>query len=127
MAPPIVPADKLADIWPRVEGWLAEAVSRNQGDENLLDVLLAIARGNYVLVASDSWAAVLHIVKFPRQTVCTVSYCGGSDLKAMTEAFHAGCEWAKANGISVMRTYGRPGWQRVLGLKPSGACLERRL
>ena len=124
---PVVGAEQLATIWPQVAPWIARAVEQNQGDENLLDVLVALARGQYVLVAAEKYAAVLQVTKFPRQTVCTVLYCGGSDLPAMKQAFEAGCEWAKMNGISVVRIYGRKGWQRALGAYSSGVCLQRRL
>ncbi|HTO43131.1 MAG TPA: hypothetical protein VML56_03570 [Burkholderiales bacterium] len=121
----IVAPEALADTWPKVERWLAAAVDRNQGDENLLDVLLAIARGHYLLWHEDGkWAAVVQIVKFPRQTVATVLYCGGSDLEAMKAAFEYGRQWAREHGIDVVRTYGRKGWARVIGLEQQGVILQ---
>ena len=42
-ATPIVPPEQLATVWPAVLPWISEAVERNQGDENIWDVLIAIS------------------------------------------------------------------------------------
>ena len=124
----IVPPEELANVWPKVEDWIARAVDINQGDENLLDVLIAVARGQYGLWHEPGkWAAIVQVQKYPRQTVAAILYCGGNDLEAMARAFEYGKAWAKANGITVVRTYGRRGWKKVLGLNDAGAVLQARV
>lgn len=121
----IVPPNKLADVWPEVAPWIEDAIAFNGGDENLLDVLIALARGQYTLWHQPGrFVGVIQIVQFPRQTVATVIYCGGVDLKGIALAFEYGKRWARENGIAVIRTYGRPGWEKLLGLKRRGVALE---
>jgi hypothetical protein len=124
----IVQPQELANVWPRVEGWLAKAVAENQGDENLLDVLIALARGVYLLWYEEGkFAGVVQVAHYPRQKVATVLYCGGSGLTEIAQAFENGKLWAKANGIDVVRTWGREGWRRALGLKQVGVILQETL
>lgn len=123
----VAPQD-LANVWPKVEGWIAAAVKENQGDENLLDVLIAIARGQYHLWYEEGkFAGVVSIVQYPRQKVATVVYCGGSGMDDIQRGFEEGKLWARANGIHVVRTWGREGWKRALGLKSVGVILQERL
>jgi len=124
----IVQPQDLANTWPKVEGWIAAAVAEGQGDENALDVLIAIARGVYLLWYEEGkFCGVVQIQHLPRQKVATVIYCGGSGLDEIRQAFEEGKLWAKANGIHVVRTHGREGWKRALGLKAVGVILQETL
>lgn len=124
----VVPPEKLADVWLEVEQWLAAAVNRNQGDENILDVLIAIARGQYGLWHEPGkWAAVIQIQRFPRQVVAMILYCGGHDIDSMREALEYGKRWAKENGVHAVRVFGRRGWGRVMGLEDKGVILQVNL
>jgi hypothetical protein len=124
----IVQSQDLGTIWPKVEHWLAPAVRENQGDENLLDVLIALARGIYLLWYEEGqFAGVVQVSHYPRQKVATVLYCGGTGLPEIAKAFENGKLWAKANGINVVRTWGREGWRRSLGLKQVGVILQETI
>lgn len=121
----LVQPQDLANVWPKCEGWISEAVKVNQGDENLLDVLIALARGHYLLwFEPNRFAAVVQVISHPRQKVATVLYLGGSGLEQMPQLFEEGKLWCRANGISVIRTFGREGWQRAIGLKRVGVILQ---
>lgn len=121
----IVPVERLADVWPEVCAWIEEAVKVNQGDENTLDVFVGLARGQYMLWhVPGRYCAVVQITRFPRQTVATVLYTGGAGLEAMRETFEEGKRWCRANGVNVIRTHGREGWARVMGLKHVGVILQ---
>ena len=50
--------------------------------------------------------------------------CGGGDLLAIRGAFEEMKPWCKANGISVIRVWGRQGWERALGLDRVGVILH---
>lgn len=120
----LVPPQDLATIWPKVERWIAAAIEEGQGDENLLDVLIAIARGTYGLWYDERFCGVFQVQTLPRQKVAHVLYCGGSDPQAIREAFEQGKTWCREHGIPVIRMWGRAGWERLLGLKRVGVILQ---
>jgi hypothetical protein len=115
----------LSDAWAKVEPWIAQSVAVNQGDENVTDVLIALARGQYALWHEPGkFAAVSRIERWPRQTVGTIVYLGGKDLQAIEDAFEEAKMFAKANKIDVIRVFGRVGWERLLGMKRKGVILQ---
>ena len=121
----LVQPDQLANVWPQVHGWIESAIEYAQGDENALDVLIAIARGQYLLFHEPGkFALVGQVQSFPRQKVGVVLYCGGGDLLAIKEAFEQMKPWCKGNGISAIRVWGRKGWERALGLARKGVILQ---
>lgn len=120
---PVTP-EGLHQAWPRVEKWIADAVKVNQGDESLLDVLIFIARGAYLLFEGPTYAVVGQVQHYPQHTVGMILYCGGSDLSAIAQGFEDGKRWCKANGISVLRTHGRAGWAKALNLTQIGVILQ---
>jgi hypothetical protein len=122
----LVEPSQLAHVWPDVVPWIKEAVEKNQGDENTLDVLLAIARGQYSLWADKHFAAVTQVVNYPRQRVLTILYIGG-DLTNILPLFDDAKAYCKANKVDVLRTYGRPGWEKVTGLEKAGVILQTRI
>jgi hypothetical protein len=123
----LVPHFDLEKVWPHVVGWLDAAIKINQGDENLLDVGMAINEGRYELWwEEEKFAAVVQIFDFPRQRVATVLYAGG-DLAAFQSAWPDVKRIAKERGINVLRVWGRCGWERILGLKRVGVILQETL
>jgi hypothetical protein len=124
----VVQPHELRAVWPQVEHWITAAVERGQGDENELDVLIALARGVYLLFHEpDQFAAIVAIQQFPAQKVGTIVYFGGRGIEAIKAGFEAGKAWGRANGIDVVRTYGRPGWERFVNLKKVGVILQDEL
>lgn len=125
----LVQPEQLSNIWPQVSPWIAEAINarENGGDENLLDVLIGIARNHYALwVEAGEFAAVVQIAQFPRQRVATILYAGGR-LDAFQALFEAAKKWARQNGIDVIRIWGRPGWEKALDLKRIGVIMQVNL
>lgn len=116
---------QLANVWPEVEPWIAAAIEEGQGDENTVDVLIAIAQGRYWLWHEPKkFAGVVQINDNPRQKVATILYAGGSDLEGMKKAVEWGKGWCKERGISQIRVWGRKGWERVLEMKRKGVILQ---
>lgn len=121
----IIQPQELSEYWPKVQGWIEEAIEYGQGDESSLDVLLALARGQYLLWYAEEFAGVVQVVKFPRQTVATVLYAGGSNLEGMKKAIlDEGVSWCRASGIDCVRIWGRNGWERVLGIPRKGVIMQ---
>jgi hypothetical protein len=120
----IVPPERLSEIWPKVEAWIGQAVERNQGDENLLDVLIACSRGHYALwYEKDQFAVVAQVLHHPQQRVATILYAGGT-LEGMLPMWGEAKNWCRQNGIQVIRMWGREGWEKVLGIKRVGVILQ---
>lgn len=125
----LIAPEQLANAWPQVSGWIAEAINRreNAGDENLLDVLIALARNHYALwVEHGKGAVVVQVTQFPRQKVATILYAGG-ELEAFVEMYQEAKKLARQYGIQVLRTHGRMGWEKTLGLKRVGVILQEVL
>lgn len=115
----IVPLNKLADVWPHVEGWLQRAVEQNLGDENLLDVLIALAQNRYSLwYEPDRCALVTQIQEYPRQKVIMLLYAGAPEGSGAVELFKQlwGQErqMLRAAGITRVRMFGRRDWGTAL-------------
>lgn len=122
----IVQPHELSHVWPEVEGWIADAIGYGQGDENVLDVLLAVARGIYVLWwEPGKFALVVQVQHFPRQRIGCVLYLGGSDLEAIKQAVREdGLPWLRSQGVMALRVWGRKGWAKVLGMDQIGVILQ---
>lgn len=124
----LVPPERLGAVWAEVAPWIEAAVKRGQGDENPTDVLVAIARGSYLLFHEPGrFAVVGQIQRHPQQTIGQILYCGGTGLEDIKTAFDNAKHWCRANGITALRTFGRRGWGRLLGLKEVGVILQGEL
>ncbi len=123
----LVPHYELPKVWPQVSAWIESAVKVNQGDEDAIDVAVALDRGLYELWWSpDEFAAVVQVSDFPKQRVATILYCGGV-LGPLKHWYQDAKVIAKSRGIDVLRIWGRAGWERVLGLDRVGVILQERL
>lgn len=119
----MVPLEKLADTWPLVEGWLQAAIQQNLGDENLLDVLIAIAQGRYTLwYEPDRFAIVTQIQQYPRQKIIALLYAGAPQGSGAIERFKLLWEQERDQlrtiGITKIRIYGLRDWGKVLDVEP---------
>jgi len=119
-----VPPERLSDEWGRVEGWIESALEFGQGDENLRDLCIAVARGQYALFTTENAAAVVQLQRYPRQSVLVVLYSGGKSLIDMQVAFQAMRQFCRANKIDAIRIHGRKGWERILGMRRAGVILQ---
>ena len=125
----LVPQNQLANVWPQVAPWIAEAINRREGwgDENLLDVLIALARNTYGLWHEPGeFAAVVQLTQMPRQSVATIVYAGGK-IDSLPRLWQESTRWARQNGIDVIRLFGRAGWERLLNLERVGVILQARV
>lgn len=124
----IVPIEHLSAVWPKVESWIEDAIAEGPGDEGPLDVLIGLARGQYLLWwQPDVFAAVVQVVQWPRQKVATVLYAGGGDLEQIRAAFERFMDLSRASGVQVIRIQGRRGWERALGAQRISSVCEVRL
>jgi hypothetical protein len=124
----LVQPEQVANVWPLVSAWIESALQYGTGDENALDILVAVARGHYLLFHEPGkFAIVAQIQPFPRQKVITVVACGGGDLEAIRKGIDEFTPWCKTHGITAVRVWGRDGWQKALGMARKGAILQLEL
>jgi hypothetical protein len=122
----IIQPSELEAVWPRVFPWIDSAIKYGQGDEDAVDVGVAIYNGRYDLWLHEKFAAVVQVVKHPKQTVATVLYCGG-ELEALQWMYVEAKNYARENGINVIRVWGREGWKKALGMRQVGVILQENV
>lgn len=122
-----VPVGELEAIWEQIYRWVERAIEHGQGDEDALDVAVAIYNGRYDLWLQDEkFCAVVQVVKHPKQTVATIIYAGG-EIDSLLTMYSEAKHYARANNIDAIRVWGRQGWEKVLGMKRIGVILQESL
>ncbi len=116
-------------VWPRVEGFIREAIER-VGISNFNDVVDDLVHGNSLLWLG--WSEEENQIVSAGVTeltgeVCTLVAYGGRREDHLLAAIE---NYARDEGCTTMRLLGREGWARVL--KPHGyrqpyIVLERQL
>lgn len=126
-----VPPESIADVWPYVEGLLAGATNRT-GLADLRVIERDLKSGAALLwVAIDGGilaAATTSICQVNGSRICELTACGGKERGRWLDLLEQIELYAKAEGCTSMRIYGRKGWQRVLkNYDQTNIILERRL
>jgi hypothetical protein len=71
--------------------------------------------------------ATTHLVR-PREKVCVLTACAGREREQWLPLFARIEQYAKDEGCTKMRIYGRKGWERVLdGYRVEHVILEKVL
>lgn len=123
-----VPVERLASVWGQVAPWIESALPYSQGDEDLTGILVKLSIGAYSLwYEPGRFAAVTQTLQHQRQTVCTVMYAGGVDLRALSAAFDFARNWCREHEVRVLRVCGREGWEKQLSLKRVGVILQEEV
>jgi hypothetical protein len=102
-----------ASEYPRVRGWLIEALSHstNPDERGMLEGFLD---GSYSLWTGQNSAAVTQIMRWDNRRVCILYLVGGDLTEILGEGQEVIATWAKANGCEAFVLFGRKGWERVL-------------
>lgn len=116
-----IPYNLVEAMWPQVERFLIKPVSLDD-DYYLKDIKESCQKremqlwiiGNENKIAG---AGVSEIIIFPRSKVLSLKYAGGDDGKIDWPAIYKAMQrYAKEQGCTAVRGYGRLGWIRRLGL-----------
>lgn len=100
--------------WIRCKPWLEAALKYSDGTHTIDDVEAQIKAGRIQFWPGLNGAVVTEIQEYPQKTVLNVFLCGG-DLRECLEMGDNFIEpWAKENGCTAVRQYGRKGWTRAL-------------
>lgn len=122
---------RIDEMWPHVREQLRLAINRT-GLSNFDDLEADVLSGmQLVWLAWDGReilaVATTHLVK-PLDKVCVLTACAGHDRGQWLPLFAKIEQYARDEGCSKMRIFGRKGWERVLdGYGAEHVVLEKAL
>ena len=98
----------------RCKPWLEAALKYSDGTHTIDDVEAQIKAGRLQFWPGVNGAVVTEIQEYPQKTVLNVFLCGGNwrECIEMGDTFIE--PWARENGCTAFRQYGRKGWLRAL-------------
>lgn len=112
--------DAAVDAWPKIEGYLSDALERDGWKLGPADLLQQVAEGltGLYVIEDDETGEILGAVaaevqEYQRVTVFNIAFCGGRDLYRWAGLLAAMEQEAVRLGCPIVRITGRPGWGRV--------------
>lgn len=108
-----VAPDRIFDFWTHARPLIKAAIDRTELSD-FADIENDVLEGKQLLWLSWSdhieAAATTHLAR----NICTLTACSGHQRERWLPLFSRIEKYAKDEGCSRMRIWGRPGWQRVL-------------
>jgi hypothetical protein len=126
-----VDPSRINEMWPHVRERLRAAIDRTElsSFDDLEAGVLSGAQLCWLAWDGSEIMAVAttQLVK-PRDKVCVLTACSGYDRDKWLPLFAMIEQYAKNEGCSTMRIFGRKGWERVLdGYRVEHVVLEKAL
>ena len=121
----------VGSFWPHVRNLIARAIARG-GIGRFVDIERDVLSGSALLwLAWDGQAiaaaAVTELVATDIGKVCVIVACGGGQMRRWLPLIATIEDYARAEGCTRVRVFGRMGWARVLPrYRVSRIILERR-
>lgn len=107
----------VGQIWPQARDLIRAAIEQT-GLSEFADIEVQVLAGAQLLWLAISdhveAAATTHLIKTSGKPVLVVTACAGSQRERWLPLRHRIENYAKAEGCSCVRLYGRKGWQRAL-------------
>lgn len=122
----------IEEFWPFARPLIERAVKRtnlsswNEQEQSIIkgDQLLWLANDGKRIEA----AATTHLTVGENGPVCTITACGGENMSQWLPLIEGIEKYARAEGCSCVRIFGRKGWSRVLAhYTTEHVVLERQL
>lgn len=129
----LVPVDpaRVHEVWPLIRERVKIAIERTGLSDFDLIEKEALAGDQLVWLAWEGQIAAValtHKSRIGTRTICTLTACQGYDRDRWLPLFKKIEKYAKDEGCSVMRIYGRKGWSRVLdGYQIENVVMEKVL
>lgn len=129
----LIPHEHVEAIWPRIEGFMAEAAAYSGGRYETTDILEALLKNTYTLwVAFEGdeikGAVATSFVIYPRKTLLHLTFCGGDEGMAWKDPMLKMLQhWAYDNNCDGIEANGRLGWSGIFkedGYKPLWQVFE---
>ena len=123
------------DVWPKIAGYLLEALECDGGKMRPDDVLEQIAQGLMGLYVVQDFATgeilaaiACEVQEYPNANVFNVAYLGGRELYRWAHLFGDLEAEAVRLGCPIVRITGRAGWGRIYpDYKEISRIFERRV
>jgi len=132
-APQLVCVDpgRVDCFWPLVAPLLKAAITRTNLDR-FSDIERDVLSGRSLLWLAWSdhveAAATTILTETDAERICVLTACGGRDMKRWLPLLEIIEAYARAEGCSRLRIFGRKGWQRMLeNYRVTNIILERSL
>jgi hypothetical protein len=121
----------IQQVWPQARDLIRAAIEQT-GLSEFSDIETQVLSGDQLLWLAISdhieAAATTHLIKTSGKPVLTVTACSGHQRERWLPLFSRIENYAKQEGASRVRIYGRKGWERVLeGYRTEYVILERQL
>lgn len=122
-----VDPEKIFDVWPHVRPLIKAAIDAT-GLSDFNDIESDVLSGDQLL-----WMAVSDHIEAAATThlsrnVCVLTACSGHHRERWLPLFAKIEKYAKDEGATTMRIFGRRGWERVLdGYQSTHVILEKAL
>lgn len=113
-------------VWLRVKDLLERAV-KQQDEYTLDDIYAGLLSRDMQLWTNDDAALVTSIQENSRTKFCALLACGGRNMVDWLCFLPALEDWARSQGCTEMRLYGRRAWARVLNYEVSYTTMSKRL
>ena len=127
-----VEPDRIHDIWGHARERIRCAMEQT-GLSDFADVEADVLRGGQLLWLAWNGetieaAATTQLTSVGARKVCTLTACAGERRERWLPLFSHIERYAKAEQCSIMRVFGRRGWERVLdGYEVTNVVLEKEL
>ncbi len=116
-----MPKEAMGHVWKDVEGILDKAVDTIKDKSKVIDILIGIYEGIYVLwvVLDDEdkivAAFTTRLIAYPRRKALAVDWVGGTQMKEWEDQWVDTMKrYANELDCSHIEGYGRKGWGREL-------------
>jgi len=107
-------------MWDRVKGHIQRGLERGS-NYSLDDVFIGLCDQSmqlWIAESTDIVAALVTTIQTKDDTTyCLLLCAGGSAMNEWADCLPALEDWARDNGCSELRIYGRRGWIRQLGFE----------
>lgn len=110
-------ADKVNEIWPKIEKMLTEAVKYSDGKFRIEDIFqLLLSRDMQLWTVVDNKENILssivtQVVNFPRKNVMFIMFIAGIRFNDWASLVSHLIQFAKAHNCETIEGYGRDGWE----------------
>lgn len=126
----LIPQEMVNEVWPLCHKFIADGCAT--GDMTAEQIKAEAESGSVQLwfAWSDHLeaAAATTIMPFARQSVCLFLSFGGKDMGRWLGLLDEIETWAKMQGATISRTFGRKGWGKVLkDYRPKFYVYEKEL
>jgi hypothetical protein len=122
-----VDPEKIFDFWPHARGLIKAAIDAT-GLSDFADIEHQVLNGEQLLWLA--WSGHIEAAATTQLTgnVCTLVACSGHNRNRWLPLFAKIEQYAKDEGATTMRIYGRKGWERALdGYRVEHVILEKAL